>query len=577
MIATGGEDGGQNILRRCRFTKDVGLVNGIPVDVSTGSPATLDPASVRLFEDCVFERRVWWNPSYGLKFTGCVFGDGWAGVSARRLTVERSVVYRESRAGIDSGKIDMQSSPGTYFFDVAHVTAVGEGGSGVNPHPLVFNGTQPETNLKLRSYTYQHLYADGQGDLAIPGGDYNGEIGYDVDRILMLPTRPGRLQSCTIASFWGAGTNVHSVINRATAFTAEYATGQIYLNEGAAGPNVGYVKVRKSLFFDDNATRRGFAARTEPQWRAAALTDLMDEFDAKVSGLRMDGVSNVGGVAGVATGPIDGSNFSSLDNIRWQEQDPHFVDTDRDFTTWAQREGFVSFKAMLNAVIAGAYVLDYPIYDGTTPYGLPRWFSRMTSVLGVNEANRWNLDFFRNNCIPAAVLMVAGGMVTQESLNDLKGSLGAARGIGSAQRIWVVEAEADDTREGAQAPRMTFQVLQGDRQQDANFLAYIKHHEGAIKESYRLPPLYLGASQDYTYATAKTSQAVAEAQIFRPERAPLEDRVNRMLATRGVRFWRFRLLAPEIADNGEMLEAMKLAHQIGALTPNAAIGLVNRI
>jgi capsid portal protein len=90
--------------------------------------------------------------------------------------------------------------------------------------------------------------------------------------------------------------------------------------------------------------------------------------------------------------------------------------------------------------------------------------------------------------------------------------------------------------------------------------------------------MMIGGSEEYTYATAKVSFAIAESQIFRPERVRIEKIFNDMIfPAMGIKFWKLRLLGPELADDDSILKALVVADKVGALTPNAAIGVVNKL
>ncbi|CAO3460811.1 hypothetical protein [Azospirillum argentinense] len=230
---------------------------------------------------------------------------------------------------------------------------------------------------------------------------------------------------------------------------------------------------------------------------------------------------------------------------------------------------------------AATEILHHCHYDAQTPYGKPRWVQQLPSVLGGREAENVNLDFFRNNAVPAMAILVSGGMVTQSTLDAIENHFTSVRGRASMQRILLIEAEGDEMAAsptgGIPAAKVDLKPLQGERQQDALFLEYGKACADKIRGAFRLPPLLVGQSQDYTYATARTSMVMAEGQVFRPERARLEELVNgKLLSTWGAKHWRFRLLGPDLADDATALEAVKVFAQVGALTPNVAIGLANR-
>jgi hypothetical protein len=206
----------------------------------------------------------------------------------------------------------------------------------------------------------------------------------------------------------------------------------------------------------------------------------------------------------------------------------------------------------------------------------------MELVLGSADADRVNRNFFKENAIPAMALLVSGGLVRQETLDAIEDHFNSQRGVRSMNRVLVVEAEGDITaasdKGAVPAPRIELKPLGLDRQNDQLFGQYLASNGERIRASFRLPPIFIGSGQDYTYATAKTSYSVAEGQVFKPKRGVFQEFVNRdLLTSLGVQYWQFVLLGPEITDNAESLAAITTMHQIGALTPNVAIGMANRL
>ncbi len=225
-------------------------------------------------------------------------------------------------------------------------------------------------------------------------------------------------------------------------------------------------------------------------------------------------------------------------------------------------------------------VIHLRVYAPGTPYGVPRWINQMPAILGSRQAELTNLDFFRENAIPAMALLVAGGQVTQDSVEDIEEQFLAARGRSSMNRILVIESRGDEdaaSQDGnIPSPKMELKPLQNERQKDALFQEYDKNNMAKVRSSFRMPPIFVGLAQDYTHATAKTSFEVAESQIFGPERAKSDDMWNlRILSTYLPKFWSFRSLPPRITDPSEVIEAVKTFNVIGSLTPNVGVGLVN--
>lgn len=227
-------------------------------------------------------------------------------------------------------------------------------------------------------------------------------------------------------------------------------------------------------------------------------------------------------------------------------------------------------------------VIHISLYTSSSPYGIPRWINQLPAVMGSRQAELTNLDFFKENAIPAMALLVGGGAVTQASIDDTESHFLAARGRASMNRILVIEAEGDGDAAGNDGrvppPKLELKPLQGERQQDALFQEYDKNNMMKIRSSFRIPPIFVGQSEDYTHATALTSYEVAESQVFGPERNRIDDMVNqKILATLKVQFWAFRTNPPRLASPQMVIEAIVSLDQTGALTPNVTIGMANEL
>jgi PBSX family phage portal protein len=225
-------------------------------------------------------------------------------------------------------------------------------------------------------------------------------------------------------------------------------------------------------------------------------------------------------------------------------------------------------------------VIYFSRYTPGSPYGLPRWFNQLPAVMGSRQAELTNLDFFKENAIPAMVLLVSGGLVTEESIKAIENSFRNARGRKSMNRVAIVEVAGDVTtasESGAvAAPRVEMKPLQGERQGDALFQTYEANNADKIRSAFRLPPIFLGLSGDYTFATARTSYEIAEGQVFRPERKLFDDMINRMvLATYRPTYWQFRSMPPRLAAREDIIRAVNVFERVGALTPNVAIQMAN--
>lgn len=235
----------------------------------------------------------------------------------------------------------------------------------------------------------------------------------------------------------------------------------------------------------------------------------------------------------------------------------------------------------LSPMEAATEVYCFSEYNPRSVYGLPRWVAQVPSVIGSRQAELTNMDFFSENAVPAMALLVSGGMVTQASIDQIDGALTSARGRASMNRVAIIEVEGDANaapENGTVAPpRVEIKPLGGDRMQDGQFLKYLEACGLFIRSAFRLPPMFVGLSEDVNFASAKVGFEVAESQVFGPGRKAFDEFVNiHILTGWGPKFWRYQSRPAMISDPADVIEAMKAFDAMGAMTPNVAIRLANQ-
>jgi PBSX family phage portal protein len=224
------------------------------------------------------------------------------------------------------------------------------------------------------------------------------------------------------------------------------------------------------------------------------------------------------------------------------------------------------------------------LYFPGTPYGVPRWAGAIPSLLGGREAEMVNLNFFRDNAIPAMAVLVSGGALTEESFDKIDNYITGVRGAASMNRIVVMEAVSDASGNPAAmldgslpAPKIDIKPMLSERQHEGLFKDYIAEGERKTRSSFRLPPVYVGDAKEYNRASAFASMLVADMQIFVPERASWDAMFERVvLSTHGLKFWRVRSTGPGLQDPADVWRIINALGAEGALTPNIAIKIANR-
>jgi len=224
-------------------------------------------------------------------------------------------------------------------------------------------------------------------------------------------------------------------------------------------------------------------------------------------------------------------------------------------------------------------------YEAGHAYGLPRWINQLPCILGSREAELTNLHFFEDNAIPAMAILVSGGFLSEDTIEDLEAKFNG--GGDNLHKVLILEAESSDDDSGiegaskATAPRLDIKPLAGERQSDALFQEYDENCQNKIRGSFRFGPIFVGRSDDYTRATAQSSLDTAESQVFAPERVQIDDIFNYKLLVdeKGSppRYWRFRSNPARIVGAEYLIETLSTMEEVGAMTPNIAIGVINSL
>lgn len=241
-------------------------------------------------------------------------------------------------------------------------------------------------------------------------------------------------------------------------------------------------------------------------------------------------------------------------------------------------------EAKLHVEDQATEIFHLSLYSPGHSYGLPRWINQLPAIRGSRESEMTNLQFFQDNAIPAMAILVSGGFLSQGTMDEVQTAFTSARGRRSMNRVLVIEATGDDQASAPEgtvpAPKLDIKPLMADRQSDALFQNYDENNQKKVRSSFRLPPIFVGRSEDLTYATAQASLIMAEAQVFGPERNKIDDLFNLHLLSRdGVppRFWRYRSNPPRIVAPDDIVRALEVLNKAGAITPNIAIGITNEL
>lgn len=222
-------------------------------------------------------------------------------------------------------------------------------------------------------------------------------------------------------------------------------------------------------------------------------------------------------------------------------------------------------------------VIHQCIYSPATPYGMPRFVGAMLAILGSNEADKVNYKFFLSNMIPAMFLLASGATVDVGRIRD---ELKAMKGRDSMYKLMVIQAIAQGSGEAAVdksgVPRLDVKPMSQYQPKDMLHQQYLKENRDAIGAAFRLPPIFIGKSQDYNRATADTARRVTEEQVFAPERDDFDFMINQLiLPDMGIRYWKFVSNKPKLQDYEEQARILNYLGSHGGITPNILVKFYN--
>lgn len=213
--------------------------------------------------------------------------------------------------------------------------------------------------------------------------------------------------------------------------------------------------------------------------------------------------------------------------------------------------------------------------DTNTPYGLPRWLNQLPSVLGSRAAEELNLDYFSSGGIPPVLIIVEGGAFVTGAKTQLENMLdGKAKKKNKAAVVEVMSTSGGLDSKGS--VKVQVERFGSEKQQDSMFEKYDENSEKRVRSSFRLPPLFVGRTDDYTHATAITSYMIGESQVFAPERVEF-DEIMTVTILKELGFGDFKYISKPITlkDRESQLKGLDLASKLGSVSGEDMIDAIN--
>lgn len=215
--------------------------------------------------------------------------------------------------------------------------------------------------------------------------------------------------------------------------------------------------------------------------------------------------------------------------------------------------------------------------DHSSPYFTPRWISQTPSVIGSRQAEEHNLEFFSSGGIPPYLVIVQGGQLAEKTVEAVRDALNQK---GAHARVQVIEAfSTSGSLESNSSVQVKVERFGAERQNDAMFAQFDKDCEARVRKAFRLPPIFVGKSEDYNFASAHASYLVAEAQVFSPERQEFDEIISSSVLVEllGTRDYVFRSKPISIIDAATKLQVIEAAITMNRVDPEHTLTLLGEM
>ncbi len=267
--------------------------------------------------------------------------------------------------------------------------------------------------------------------------------------------------------------------------------------------------------------------------------------------------------------------------MRWYKEfgDPRIVDNTNGDVLTDENGKPIKGKTMVPKDKQANEVVHLDNYSARTPYGLPRYIGNLLSLFGDRAAEEINFITFRNNNVPSMIIAVSNGQLTEGSIDRIVSfAESQIQGSDNYSKFLILEAEGLMEGEDGGQIKLDVKPLVGQQHKDALFQEYSLNNQDKIRRCFRLPPILVGRSDDYSRATAESSRQLADEQIFAPERDEFDAMMNRTLfPDMGIVYHQFKSNSPNTTDNQQLVKILAGAEKTGGMTPRIARAMLENI
>lgn len=202
-------------------------------------------------------------------------------------------------------------------------------------------------------------------------------------------------------------------------------------------------------------------------------------------------------------------------------------------------------------------------YPQSDYYGAPNILSAIGAVMGLIGTRDYNLAFFENYGIPAA-LIVLKGQWDKETAKQISDFIDVEiKGSDNAHKTMCIHPSKDSTFE---------YIKLGVEIKEGSFKLYRKGLQEEVLVVYKMPPQRIGVPETGALGGTTVSEAkkIYAQSVIAPLEATVERLVTEKLFVQGLKAesYVFKLNEINLEDLDAEAERDKIYFQLGALTPN---------
>jgi len=210
-------------------------------------------------------------------------------------------------------------------------------------------------------------------------------------------------------------------------------------------------------------------------------------------------------------------------------------------------------------------------------YGVPDWVAEIQTMVGDQEAKRFNREFFEYDAMPQYAIVVEGGTLTDAAREDVRELINNLRRK-EGRRVPVLEAEDLADRgidvEG-DSPTITIQPLTQQGDDDMSFTEYRQLNELEIAKVHQVPPQLIGRMESSNRSNAQEAIRDFVKMTVEPRQDRFADRLYRIIHQKilGIEDWTIDFVLKGADNELQEAEIAKMAVNAAgqAMTVNQAL------